>query len=147
EAEADPAPEAATDPATGPEPEAPRESPAPRRIHVAAAIVTDLAGRAVVVRKRGTTGFLQPGGQIERGESALAARVRDLDEALRPPVDVDETEFLGSFEADALNEPGSRVRAEVFALTTTAELHPGGEIDAIHWLESPDDVDAVELAP
>jgi 8-oxo-dGTP pyrophosphatase MutT (NUDIX family) len=121
--------------------------PAPRRIHVAAAIVTDPAGRAVVVRKRGTTGFMQPGGKIERGESALAALIRELDEELGLVVDVDQTEFLGSFEADALNEPGARVRAEVFALVTEAELRPGGEIDAVHWLASPDDSHAVELAP
>jgi 8-oxo-dGTP pyrophosphatase MutT (NUDIX family) len=120
---------------------------APRRIHVAAAIVTDTAGRAVVVRKRGTTGFMQPGGKIERGESALAALIRELREELGLDVDVDATEFLGSYEAPALNEPGRTVRAEVFALVTDAELHPAAEIDAIHWLESPSDTESVELAP
>lgn len=120
---------------------------APRRIHVAAAIVTDTAGRAVVVRKRGTTGFMQPGGKIERGESALAALIRELREELGLEVDVDATEFLGSYEAPALNEPGSMVRAEVFALVTDAELRPAAEIDAIHWLESPIDTGSVELAP
>jgi 8-oxo-dGTP pyrophosphatase MutT (NUDIX family) len=120
---------------------------APRRIHVAAAIVTDTTGRAVVVRKRGTTGFMQPGGKIEKGESALACLIRELEEELGLVVDVDETEFLGSYEAAALNEPGQTVRAEVFAMTTDRELHPGGEIDALHWLESPDDTDSVELAP
>jgi 8-oxo-dGTP pyrophosphatase MutT (NUDIX family) len=120
---------------------------APRRIHVAAAIVTDPAGRAVVVRKRGTTGFMQPGGKIERGESALAALIRELREELGLEVDVDATEFLGSYEAPALNEPGSTVRAEVFALITDAELHPAAEIDALHWLESPTDTGSVELAP
>ena len=123
------------------------ESAAPRRIHVAAAIVTDLSGRAVVVRKRGTTGFMQPGGKIERGESALAALIRELREELGLEVDVDATEFLGSYEAPALNEPGRTVRAEVFALVTDAELHPAAEIDAIHWLESPSDTESVELAP
>lgn len=122
-------------------------APAPRRIHVAAAIVTDTAGRAIVVRKQGTTGFMQPGGKIERGESALATLIRELREELGLEVDVDATEFLGSYEAAALNEPGQMVRAEVFALETDAELHPAAEIDAVYWLESPDDTGSVELAP
>ena len=122
-------------------------APAPRRIHVAAAIVTDPAGRAVVVRKHGTTGFMQPGGKIERGESAIATLIRELREELGLEVDVDATEFLGSYEAAALNEPGQTVRAEVFALVTEVDLRPAAEIEAIYWLESPDDTDSVELAP
>jgi 8-oxo-dGTP diphosphatase len=122
-------------------------APKVRRIHVAAAIVTDSAGRAVVVRKRGTTGFMQPGGKIERGESALVTLVRELREELGLEVLIDETEFLGSYEAAALNEPGETVRAEVFALTTDADLTPGREIEELYWLHSPSDVDSVELAP
>jgi 8-oxo-dGTP pyrophosphatase MutT (NUDIX family) len=143
-------PESAAPPPPTPTPEsepAPEPVPSPRRIHVAAAIVTDPAGRAIVVRKQGTTGFMQPGGKIERGESALATLVRELREELGLEVDVDATEFLGSYEAAALNEPGQTVRAEVFALVTDAELHPAAEIDAIYWLESPDDTGSVELAP
>jgi 8-oxo-dGTP pyrophosphatase MutT (NUDIX family) len=138
------------EPRPEPRPEPRREShpaPAPRRIHVAAAIVTDTAGRAIVVRKHGTTGFMQPGGKIERGESAIATLIRELREELGLEVDVDATEFLGSFEAAALNEPGQTVRAEVFALVTDADLRPAAEIEAIYWLESPDDTDSVELAP
>ncbi len=100
-----------------------------------------------MVRKRGTTGFMQPGGKIERGESALATLVRELREELGIEVMVDETEFLGSYEAPALNEPGQTVRAEVFALTTDAPLVTGNEIEELHWLESPADVTSVELAP
>jgi 8-oxo-dGTP pyrophosphatase MutT (NUDIX family) len=130
------------------EPEsAERPEPAPKRIHVAAAIVTDAAGRAIVVRKHGTTGFMQPGGKIERGESAITTLIRELREELGLEVDVDATEFLGSFEAAALNEPGQMVRAEVFALTTDADLHPAAEIAEVYWLESPDDTGSVELAP
>jgi 8-oxo-dGTP diphosphatase len=140
EPETEPAPEA--EPAVEAEP-----APAPKRIHVAAAIVTDTAGRAIVVRKHGTSGFMQPGGKIERGESAIVTLIRELREELGLEVDVDATEFLGSFEAAALNEPGQMVRAEVFALTTDAELRPAAEIEEIYWLESPADTGSVELAP
>lgn len=139
--------EATVAPPSTPTPPLSRDVTRPRRIHVAAAIVTDSQGRAVVVRKHGTTGFMQPGGKIERGESALATLVRELREELGLEVDVDTTEFLGSFEAPALNEPGATVRAEVFALVTDAELHPAAEIAELHWLRSPDDTDTVELAP
>jgi 8-oxo-dGTP pyrophosphatase MutT (NUDIX family) len=152
-----PEPDVAESPAPEPEPTEPefwepaeraeRPEPAPKRIHVAAAIVTDTAGRAIVVRKHGTSGFMQPGGKIERGESAIATLIRELREELGLEVDVDATEFLGSFEAAALNEPGQTVRAEVFALTTDAELHPAAEIEEIYWLESPEDTGSVELAP
>jgi 8-oxo-dGTP pyrophosphatase MutT (NUDIX family) len=146
EIEPEPAPEIEPEPESEPAVEA-EPAPAPKRIHVAAAIVTDTAGRAIVVRKHGTSGFMQPGGKIERGESAIVTLIRELREELGLEVDVDATEFLGSFEAAALNEPGQMVRAEVFALTTDAELRPAAEIEEIYWLESPDDTGSVELAP
>ena len=40
-----------------------------RRIFVSAAVITDAAGRVLVVRKHGTTVFMQPGGKPEAGES------------------------------------------------------------------------------
>lgn len=118
-----------------------------RRIHVAAVIVTDSVGRSLVVRKRGTTAFIQPGGRIKRGESALATLVRELRHELGIEVVVQETEFLGSYEAAALNEAGEMVRAEVFALTTDAHPVAGDGIEELYWLESPFDVDSVQLAP
>ena len=50
-----------------------------RVIRVAAAVVTDDAGRFLLVRKRGTTAFMQPGGKIEPGEDPRAALVREED--------------------------------------------------------------------
>jgi len=43
---------------------------APRRIHVSAAVIVDDEGRLLLVRKAGTTAFMQPGGKPEPGESA-----------------------------------------------------------------------------
>ncbi|HWR86497.1 MAG TPA: NUDIX domain-containing protein [Rhodoglobus sp.] len=124
-------------------------APPPRRptvLRVAAGIITDPAGRTLVVRKRGTTAFMQAGGKIEAGESALDALARELREELGMELDPDRTEYLGSFRAVAANEADTVIRAEVFALSTGYGQHTAhGEIEELLWLES---VDAgVELAP
>ena len=46
------------------------------RIFVSAAVITDASGRVLVVRKHGTTVFMQPGGKPETGESAAEALAR-----------------------------------------------------------------------
>lgn len=124
-------------------------APPPRRqtvLRVAAGIITDPAGRTLVVRKRGTTAFMQAGGKIEPGESALDALARELREEIGLELDPDHTEYLGSFRAVAANEPDTIIRAEVFALSTGYGQHTAlGEIEELLWIES---VDAgVELAP
>ena len=126
------------------------DAPPPRRriavLRVAAGIITDPAGRTLLVRKRGTTAFMQAGGKIEEGESALDALARELREELGLELDPDTTEYLGSHRAEAANETDTVIRAEVFALAVgDAEQVARGEIDELVWL---DDLDAgVELAP
>lgn len=115
-------------------------------IHVAAAIVTDAEGRTLLVRKRGSDAFMQAGGKIEAAESALGALVRELDEELGLAVDPSATEFLGTYSAPALNEPGATVQAEVFALSTEGPLSPASEIAEILWVDAAA-VDELPLAP
>lgn len=124
-------------------------APPPRRqsvLRVAAGIITDAAGRTLLVRKRGTTAFMQAGGKIEAGESALDALVRELREEVGLEVDLDVTEYLGSFRAVAANEPDTVLRAEVFAMTTDRDIVPGSEIEQVIWIET-DDPFGIELAP
>ena len=116
-------------------------------IHVSAAVITDAAGRALVVRKRGTTTFMQPGGKPEPGESAAATLARELREEIGVNLSPLALEYVGVFEADAANEPGHRVIAEVFRVT----LEPGdvaalAEIAELRWI-TPEDVDSLALAP
>jgi 8-oxo-dGTP pyrophosphatase MutT (NUDIX family) len=108
----------------------PSPRPAPVVV-VVAALLTDAAGRLVLVRKRGTTRFMQPGGKPEAGETPRQALVRELAEELELAVPPDALEPLGPFEAAAANEPGHLVRAEVFRLRTDAPLRPAAEIDEL----------------
>jgi DNA polymerase III epsilon subunit-like protein/8-oxo-dGTP pyrophosphatase MutT (NUDIX family) len=127
---------------------APTERPAlrPTVLRVAAAIINDAEGRTLLVRKRGSSTFMQAGGKIERGESAVDALSRELLEEVGLELDLGATEYLGSFRADAANEADTVIRAEVFALTTTAVLVASFEIEELLWIDT-DEPAGVQLAP
>ena len=127
-----------------PSDEPPAEPPAVLR--VAAAIVTDQDGRCLLVRKTGSTVFMQAGGKLEPGESALDALSRELREELDLELDEAAAEYLGVFRAKAAHEPNTLVSAAVFALETAAEVEPHGEIEEILWIDRLDGI-SVELAP
>lgn len=118
----------------------------PTVLRVAAAIITDSTGRTLVVRKQGTTAFMQAGGKIEAGESALQALTRELREELGLEIDLDATEYLGSHRAVAANEPDTVIRAEVFAVSARYDVAPAGEIAELRWI-TVDEVNSLELAP
>jgi 8-oxo-dGTP diphosphatase len=52
-----------------------------RTISVVAALIRDGDGRVLLVRKRGTSVFMQPGGKRDAGESDVAA-LAQIDEEL-----------------------------------------------------------------
>ncbi len=118
----------------------------PTVLRVAAAIVSDENGRTLLVRKAGSASFMQAGGKIEPGESALDALARELSEEIGLVLDPDHTEYIGSFRAEAANEPNTVIRAEVFALVTSAVPMAAGEIEELVWI---DEIDAggLDLAP
>lgn len=122
-----------------------------RKIRIAAAVIADASGRLLLVRKRGTSAFMQPGGKIEPDEQPLDALVRELREELGMTVDPGLASRLGLFSAKAANEPDSTVEAELFALAFAAqpiESQPAAaaEIEEMIWLD-PASANDIELAP
>lgn len=117
------------------------------RIFVSAAVITDAEGRVLVVRKRGTRVFMQPGGKPEPGESAAEALARELHEEVGLIVAPAALEPLGTFESAAANEPGHRVIAAAFRTTAQpADLAPRAEIEELRWI-TPADIGRLPLAP
>ncbi|MET1134226.1 MAG: NUDIX domain-containing protein, partial [Aeromicrobium sp.] len=102
-------------------------------IHVVAAYTTDADGRILMVRKRGSGVFMQPGGKPEPGEDDQSALVRELAEELQVDVDPEQLARWGRYEADAANEPGHHLVAEVFALRLDAEVVAAAEIAEARW--------------
>jgi len=51
-------------------------------IKIVAALIRDDAGRVLLVRKRGTSAVMQPGGKRDPGEGDIAALAREIDEEL-----------------------------------------------------------------
>ena len=106
------------------------------KINIAAAIITDIQGRCLLVRKRGTHYFMQPGGKPEVGESPEAALVRELKEELNFIVSPDELVPVGRFTDIAANEPGHIVCADIFRISTDrTRFEPTAEIEEAIWFE------------
>ncbi|MEM9589771.1 MAG: NUDIX domain-containing protein [Pseudomonadota bacterium] len=102
-----------------------------KTLHIAVAVVLDEAGRMLLVRKRGTEAFMQPGGKIEPGEDARASLARELREELG--VDAMRMDYVERMTAPAANEPGFRVEADVFLVELSGAPEIGAEIGASCW--------------
>ena len=115
-------------------------------IRIVAALIRDEAGRVLLVRKRGTTAFMQPGGKHDPGEDDVAALARELDEELGCRVVRDWARPLGVFDCIAANEPERRVHAAVYAVEVTGAVAARAEIDEIAWIDPRQPPD-IHLAP
>ncbi|WP_028695327.1 NUDIX hydrolase [Pseudomonas cremoricolorata] len=115
-------------------------------IRIAAALLVDPQGRTLLVRKRGTQAFMQPGGKIDSGETAPQALARELFEELGVRIEPQAAQHLGSFSAPAANEPGCQVHAELFQVLTDQAVAPAAEIEQVLWLTAEQTPDVV-LAP
>lgn len=115
-------------------------------IKIAAALILNNSGHALLVRKQHTAYFMQAGGKIEQDETPSAALLRELQEELNLTFSLDQLTYVGHFTAPAANEAGHVVEAEVFSLRYNAEVTPAAEIAEAIWLD-PAQIKNVPLAP
>ena len=115
-------------------------------IDIVAAVIRDEAGRVLLVRKRGTTAFMQPGGKRDPGEDDITTLAREIDEELGCQLVPGSIRPLGEFDAISANEPGFRVRASLYEIAVTGDIAPRAEIETMLWID-PAAPAAVPLAP
>ena len=121
-------------------------TPTAGTLRIAAALLIGPDGRTLLVRKRGTSAFMQPGGKIEPHELPVHALARELEEELGLDIDPEQAAYLGHFSAPAANEPGFVVHAEIFQLHIDVDVTPAAEIEEVIWIDPLTD-GRVPLAP
>ncbi|PIE21534.1 MAG: NUDIX hydrolase [Arachnia propionica] len=118
-------------------------------IRVAAVVVFNRSGEMLLVRKRGTSRFMNPGGKPEPGENIRQTAVRELTEELGLAVAAEQLVELGRWQIAAANEPDHDVDATVFELAhPVAEgVRPEAEIEQIYWCRPADIAGTKSLSP
>lgn len=117
-------------------------------ITIAAAAVINADNQMLVVRKKGTTAFMQPGGKLEEGEKPEACLIRELEEELGLVALESQLTPIGLFSAVAANEANTNVVAHLFLLQEQCfnAIEPQAEIEQTAWI-SLEDSPAMDLAP
>jgi 8-oxo-dGTP pyrophosphatase MutT (NUDIX family) len=119
----------------------------PKLICIAAALIDDEQGRVLLVRKRGTSAFMQAGGKMDSGESPFEALVRELTEELHFTPTEEEARFLGTFSCEAANEPDHLLEAHLFHIrASNREFVVAAELEEAVWV-SVDSACQLRLAP
>lgn len=106
-----------------------------REIHIAAAVITRSDGKLLLVRKRGSSVFMQPGGKIEPGEPVLTALTRELEEEIGFVATAEAAIYLGRFAAPAANEADATVISETYLIRTDQPLAALAEIEELRWID------------
>ncbi|MCB8890685.1 NUDIX hydrolase [Vreelandella malpeensis] len=115
-------------------------------LRIAAAIVENVKGELLLVRKRGTRYFMQPGGKIEPGEPVREALTREIEEELGVRVAPSRLAYVTRVEIEAANEANTLIDAELYRLVLDERVEAAAEIAETIWV-APRQALALELAP
>ncbi|MET3651552.1 NUDIX hydrolase [Dyella japonica] len=105
-------------------------------IGIVAAVIRDVQGRVLMVRKRGATVWQQPGGKRDADDlNDLHTIARELHEELGCTMHEKGARWIGRFSAPAANEPGHVVEAEVYEVKADGPFEAQAEIEGVCWID------------
>jgi 8-oxo-dGTP diphosphatase len=87
----------------------------------------------LLVRKKGSTFYILPGGKPESGETDVQTLSREIDEELGCTVDAGRLTFLGAFSDAAAGMPGVEITIRLYAGDLVGTPSPHAEIDTVLW--------------
>ena len=116
-------------------------------ITVSAACMFNERGQILLVRKRGTSKFMQPGGKPEPGETPLDTVLREIKEELGLELAPGQLEYHGQWSGDAANEAQTALLAHLFSLRHSGALEPRAELEEILWIDPAEALQRKDLAP
>ena len=93
--------------------------------------------KLLVVRAKGSSYFLMPGGKPKEGETEIAALKREIMEELCCGIGDASLTLLGRFE-DFTSDGKSRVAIDLFAGELIGEPKPSSEIEELKWISAAD---------
>ena len=118
-------------------------------IRIVAAVIRDAQGRVLMVRKHGAEVLQQPGGKRDADDcDDLHTLARELREELGCAMRRDGARWLGRFSAQAANEPGYVVEADVYEVSAEGPFAPRAEIEEMCWVDpaAPGDLPIAQLS-
>ena len=104
-----------------------------RVLDIVTAVIRDADGRMLLVRKRGTTTFMKPGGKRDGGEDDLSTLARELEEELG--CRLVGAELLGNFSAPAANEAGFTVQSATYLASIEGDIAALAKIEELAWID------------
>jgi 8-oxo-dGTP pyrophosphatase MutT (NUDIX family) len=120
-------------------------------LNIAAVRILNTEGRLFVVRKKGTSKWMQPGGKLEPGETPDQAALRELREEMGLAWTPQRLTSLGTWEGPAANEAHTSLTAHLFAgvwdTSTDGEATVGAELAEGIWMDPGEAIERDDLAP
>lgn len=119
----------------------------PKILTIAAMRLLDPTGRILLVRKRNTSIFMQPGGKLESGEDPKDAVIREVAEELGLHLPANQVHFLGQWNGPAANEPNTVIHSYLYTATTDQTPQAQAEIEEILWQDPAVALQRNDIAP
>jgi 8-oxo-dGTP diphosphatase len=90
-------------------------------------------GRLLLVRKKGGSSYILPGGKPESGEDDLQTLIREIAEELGCGLDAASVRFLGAFSDVAADMNETRVTVRLYSASLVGNPLPRSEIESLKW--------------